>query len=90
MPRPSIDYLNARAAAKPANGGTNYARHDRTRSAADLAIEHVIETERRSTLDPLTLAAEQVIATFDEFRSWSQNLPPIGLVLELGDDEIPF
>jgi hypothetical protein len=35
MPRPSIEYLNARRAIKPASGGTNYRARERAKYAPD-------------------------------------------------------
>jgi hypothetical protein len=35
MPRPSIDYLSARRAAKLASGGTNYRRRENARAKCD-------------------------------------------------------
>ena len=35
MPRPTIDYLNARRASKPASGGKNYRARERAKYAPD-------------------------------------------------------
>jgi DNA-binding transcriptional regulator YdaS (Cro superfamily) len=38
MPRPTIDYLNARRALKPASGGTNYRARERAIYAEDVEL----------------------------------------------------
>ena len=44
MPRPSIEYLNARRAIKPASGGTNYRARERVKYAPDSeALEELIK-----------------------------------------------
>lgn len=76
MPRPSIDYLNARREAKPASGGTVYRRE---RNPVD-------ERAQWESLDSWEKAMTAVDATFADFRSWVRNLPPIGVK----EDELCF
>lgn len=61
MPRPPIDYLNARQAHMPASGGRNYAKHDRTVSIA-------AERERFSDLDQFGRIREIAQARFADMR----------------------
>ena len=83
MPRPTIDYLNARREAKRSTaGGTNYAR----------AVNPVDLRDRDSGQHPLDLAHDQVIAIFAEFRSWfaeSSRRLAVGDLTEVGD-YVPF
>jgi hypothetical protein len=58
MPRPTIDYLNARRTLKPASGGTNYRARERTiydpeiedeqrpRWAEEERWQHLLKSER--------------------------------------------
>jgi hypothetical protein len=62
MPRPSIDYLNARQAHMPASGGRNYARQDRMVNAA-------AERERLARLDAFERIREMAHARFADMRS---------------------
>ena len=63
MPTHSIDYLNARRAALPASGGTNYARRDRVLNVAARKL-------RDAEMDQVELLHEQVRLVFAEFRAW--------------------
>jgi hypothetical protein len=56
----SIDYLNARKAAKPATGGKTYARLANT----------VDQRARDAELDAGELLHEQVRLVFADFRAW--------------------
>lgn len=84
MPRATIEYMNGRAALKPASGGTNYAapstERDRRRAVDDRA--------RMADLDDLERCRELVAATYGDFRQWFANLPPIGV--DLSETVIPF
>jgi hypothetical protein len=62
MPRPSIDYLNARQAHMPASGGRNYARYDRMVNAA-------AERERLAGLNPFDLIRERSYHRFAAIRA---------------------
>jgi hypothetical protein len=66
MPRPSIEYLNARRGVS------------RGAIRADRLINPVDERARWRDLDVIDRAHEEVLATFAEFRSWFRNLPPVG------------
>ena len=78
MPRPSIEYMNARRDLKPASGGRDYVK---VRNAVD-------DRAQWESLDTWEKAMTVVDATFAEFRSWVNNLPPIGIPAT--DLEIPF
>jgi hypothetical protein len=54
MPRPPIDYLNARQAHMPASGGRNYAKHDR-------AVNAAVERARLAQLDVLARVQRQAL-----------------------------
>jgi hypothetical protein len=58
MPRPSIDYLNARRALMPASGGKTY-RNTNRRNDNDL--------------DPYEQIMLRVDSVFREFRSWANS-----------------
>jgi hypothetical protein len=83
MPRPSIDYINARQAHIPASGGRNYAKHDRMVNAA-------AERERLAELDAFERIREMAHARFADMRSvdreWFDRLRS-GL---RADEDIPF
>ena len=75
MPRPTIDYLNAR------RGHSRGAiRPDRLRNPVD-------DRAQWESLDQWEQAMATVEATFADFRSWVRNLPPID---QLGETEAPF
>jgi hypothetical protein len=79
----SIEYLNARAAHKPASGGADHA----------VRFNPVDERARLAGLDPLDLAHEQVIAIFADFRAWfaeSTNALRAGRLDTADDQLIPF
>lgn len=80
MPRPSIDFLNARRAQMPAGAGGSI-RNDRLRNPVD-------DRAVWESLDNWDKAMSTVDATFAEFRSWVANLPPVGMAAT--DLEIPF
>ena len=63
MPTHSIDYLNARRAALPASGGTNYARRDR-------AFNYMAQRARDAEMDQIDLLHEQVKSVFRDFQLW--------------------
>lgn len=65
MPKPSIEYLNAR---QGVSRGT--IRSDRMRNAVD-------DKARDAGRDTLDIAHDTVIAEFAEFRSWFRNLPSV-------------
>ena len=58
MPRPTIDYLNERRAAKPASGGKDYSR---SRNATD-------DRAQFAGLDRWEQAMLEVAAIFADFR----------------------
>jgi len=83
MPRPSIDYLNARQACFPTSGGRNYAKYDRT-------VNIAAERERFSDLDQFERIRERANARFADMRSANREtfnricsgIPP--------NEDIPF
>jgi hypothetical protein len=76
MPRPTIDYLNARREHCAGQGSKTPLK---PRNIADNAAAW-------SSLNHHEQVMLRVDAIFAEFRSWARNLPPIG---EL-ETEIPF
>jgi len=77
MPRPSIDYMNARRDLKPASAGRNYIT----------ARNPIDDRAQWEGLDSWEKAMTAVDATFADFRSWVHNLPPID---QLSETECPF
>lgn len=76
MPRPSIEYMNARRALMPASGGRTYLN---TRNPVD-------DRTQWESLDSWEKAMTAVDATFADFRSWVRNLPPIDqLATDIGE-----
>lgn len=85
MPTHSIDYLNARRAALPASGGTNYAKRDRVLNVAARKL-------RDAEMDQVDMLHEQVRLVFAEFRAWfaeSSNQLRSGN-LDMEDGYVPF
>ena len=76
MPRPTIDYLNARRECRPAGTGLVPLK---ARNAAD-------DRAAFDGLDYHEQVMSRVDAIFAEFRSWARNLPPLGEP----ETEIPF
>ena len=75
-----IDYMNARRAAKPATGGTNYAR----------TVNPVDERARVAGLDEIERIAERAYAVFEECRSVVRNFRNDLAAGLTADDMIPF
>lgn len=69
MPRPSIDFLNAKRASMPAGAGGKI-RSDRLRNPVDTRAAF-------DSLDSLDQAAVLIDREFSEFRSWFRNLPSV-------------
>lgn len=82
MPRPSIDYLNARRARMPASGGRSYVK----------PVNPVDLRARDADLDAIDRCHDQVLAIFAEFRSWFQESTRALHAGNLADDSgtIPF
>ena len=81
--RPTIDYLNARRAAKPASGGRNYAKSDRM-------VNKAAERERVADLDAFERIREAAHARFAEMRAADReafNRIRSGIP---ADEDIPF
>jgi hypothetical protein len=76
MPRPSIEYLNA--------------RHGISRGAirSDRLRDGVSDRARDRDLDVLDVAHESVLATFADFRSWFRSLPSVGSIADGTDQEV--
>ncbi len=78
MPRPSIDYLNAR------HGHSRGAiRSDRLRNPVD-------DRARDRELDCLDIAHETVLATFADFRSWFKSLPPVEAIMAGTENDLCY
>jgi hypothetical protein len=80
--RPTIDYLNARANARPAQGGTNYRK----------PANPVDQRTRDAELDAAEMLHEQVRLVFADFRAWfaeSTNALRAGTITDDGA-AIPF
>jgi hypothetical protein len=77
MPRPTIEYMNARRELKAASGGTN---HPVIRNRVDDQAQY----DQLGDWDRAMLHVEM---TFADFRSWVRNLPPID---QLNATEVPF
>jgi hypothetical protein len=60
MPRPTIDFLNARRALKPASGGTNYRARERARYAPDSDEEELKWAEEERAM--ITAQTQRLIA----------------------------
>jgi hypothetical protein len=75
-----IDYMNARRAAKPATGGTNYARY----------VNPVDERARVAGLNEFDLLREKLDAVFTECRSVVRNFRNDLAAGLTADDMIPF
>lgn len=71
MTRASIDYLNARRAAKPASGGKVYRKDT---NAVDLR-------DQWNALDTIDQAALQIDHVFSDFRKWCNNLQPVEAIM---------
>ncbi len=83
MPRPSIDYLNARQAHRPASGGRNYAKHDRM-------VNNAAERERIAALNPFDRIREKAFHRFAAIRAETHEaLARLRSDYVEGDD-IPF
>jgi len=72
MPRPSIDYLTARASARPASGGRRYKLE---RNAVD-------DRAQFAGLDIWEQTMLRVEALQADFRSWAANLAPVDQSLD--------
>ena len=68
-------YMAARSAAKPASGGTNYARPSQAKDAK----RDYDTRQAEAGLSHHERIMEQVHYLFADFRSWSRNLPPVGV-----------
>ena len=79
MPRPSIDYLNARRANAPASGGTNYRRNERAEYAPD------------SEADAFELAMN-AISAFSMWAETTRQVQAVRLAIPQAEieTEIPF
>jgi hypothetical protein len=81
--RPTIDYLNARADAKPAQGGTNYRK----------PVNPVDQRARDADMDAAEMLHEQVRLVFADFRAWfaeSTNTLRAGTIADDDAQPIPF
>lgn len=65
MPKPSIEYLNARQGVS-----RGAIRADRLRNAVD-------ERARDASRDAIDIAHDTILAEFAEFQSWFRNLPSV-------------
>ena len=74
----SIDFLNARRAAKPASGGTNQIRLNSKTEAARRADQRA-QWNALDTLDQIVMTAEARVA---DFIQWERNRPTIDQIVE--------
>ena len=90
MSRPSIEYLNARRAIKPASGGTNYRARERAKYAPDSeALEALIKHVDELVLEAkgLGLKACILIGTSEalaRFRDFALSAPHKEIVRRFG------
>jgi hypothetical protein len=76
MPRPSIEYLNARRG------------HSRGAIRSDRVRDGVSDRARDRDMDCLDVADELVLSEFAEFRSWFRSLPSVESIADGTDQEV--